>query len=167
MLGLRIARVAPLDRLIADIDLVGPDLSRVAPGQSVRINHYAFKDSSMAGTVLRLAPTLDPQSRTFRVEVEVDNQEGLLRPGMFIQASIIVERREDVIVVPRDAITLRAGRNVVFVVDGQRVVVRPVVLGLADDTRLEVTEGLNSGERIAVRGLETLTDGTRVRVVTP
>ncbi len=167
VLGLRIARVAPLDRLIADIDLVGPDLSRVAPGQSVRINHYAFKDISMAGTVLRLAPTLDPQSRTFRVEVEVDNQEGLLRPGMFIQASIIAERREDVIVVPRDAITLRAGRNVVFVVDGQRVVVRPVVLGLADDTRLEVTEGLNSGERVAVRGLETLTDGTQVRVVTP
>ena len=55
----------------------------------------------------------------------------------------------------------------VFVVDGQRVVQRNVALGLSDDTRFEISEGLQSGERIAIRGLETLTDGTRVRVITP
>ncbi|HJL53317.1 MAG TPA: efflux RND transporter periplasmic adaptor subunit [Arenicellales bacterium] len=165
--GFGVARVAPLHSLIADIDLVGPDLSRVTPGQEVRINHYAFEDRSIDGTILRLSPSMDAQTHTFRVEVEVDNKEGLLRPGMFISASIVAERREDVVVVPREAITQRGGRNVIFVIDGQRVVQRKVGIGLSDDTRFEVSEGLQSGERIAIRGLETLTDGTRVRVITP
>jgi membrane fusion protein, multidrug efflux system len=165
--GFDIARVAPLDTLIADIDLVGPELSRVTPGQSVRIKHYAFEGKELSGTILRLSPTLDPTTRTFRVEVEVNNDERLLRPGMFVQAAIIAERREAVVVAPREAITKRGGRNVVFVVDGQRVVQRQVGLGLADDERFEISEGLQVGERIAIRGLETLTDNTRVRVVTP
>ena len=165
--GLNVARVAPLDRLIADIELVGPELSRVSIGQQVRISHYAFEGSSIDGTVVRLSPTMDPNTRTFRVEVEVDNQQGLLRPGMFVQAVIIAERREDVVVVPRDAITQRGGGNVVYVVNGQRVNQRNVILGLADDTQFEIIDGLASGDRIAVRGLETLTDGTRVRVIAP
>ena len=165
--GVSVARVAPLDRLIADIELVGPELSRVAIGQKVRISHYAFTGSNLDGTIIRLSPTMDPNTRTFRVEVEVDNLEGLLRPGMFVQAAIVAKRHEDVVVVPRDAITQRGGRNVVFVVEGQRVAQRDVTLGLADDTQFEVSQGLQSGDRIAVRGLETLTDGTRVRVITP
>ena len=86
---------------------------------------------------------------------------------MFIQAGIIAKQAQDVPVVPRDGITQRGGRNVVFVVEGQRVVQRDVLLGLADDLQFEISQGLLVGDRIAIRGLETLTDGTRVRVITP
>jgi membrane fusion protein (multidrug efflux system) len=165
MPGFEVARIAPLDRLIADIDLVGPELARVRPGQPVRLRHYAFEGITIEGRVLRLSPSMDPQTHTFRAEVEVDNPTGLLKPGMFVEAAIIAERREDVAVVPRDAVTERAGRSVVFVIDGQRAVRRNVSLGLGDDDRVEVREGVTPGERIVVRGLETLTDGTRVRVV--
>ncbi|TDI22804.1 MAG: efflux RND transporter periplasmic adaptor subunit, partial [Acidobacteria bacterium] len=109
--------------------------------------------------------SMDPETHTFRAEVDVDNSRGFLRPGMFVEAAIIVERRADVAVVPRDAVTERAGRSVVFVIDGQRAVRRIVSLGLGDDDQVEVREGVTPGERIVVRGLETLTDGTRVRVV--
>ena len=163
--GFVVARIAPLDRLIADIDLVGPELARVRPGQAVRVRHYAFEGITLNGTILRLSPSVDPQTHTFRVEVEVENTRGLLRPGMFVETAIIIERRAGVPVAPRDAITQRAGRPVVFVIDGQRAVQRPVSLGLGDDTRVEVRDGVKAGERIVVRGLETLTDGTRVRVV--
>lgn len=163
--GFEVARIAPTDRLIADVDLVGPELARVRPGQTVRIHHYAFDNVTMKGTILRLSPSMDPQTHSFRVEVEVDNSQGLLRPGMFVRASIIAERHDDVAVVPREAVTQRAGRNVVFVIDGQRAVRRNVSLGLTDGDRVEVREGVKPGERVVVRGLETLTDGTRVRVI--
>lgn len=163
--GFEIARIAPTDRLIADVDLVGPELSRVRPGQIVRIRHFAFEDVIMQGTILRLSPSMDPGTHSFRVEVEVDNTLQLLRPGMFVQASIISARHEDVAVVPRDAVTQRGGRNVVFVIDGQRAVRRNVLLGITQDDKIEVREGVKPGERIVVRGLETLTDGTRVRVI--
>ena len=163
--GFKVARIAPIGRLIADIDLVGPELARVRPGQRVQIRHYAFDGITLAGTVLRLSPAMDPETHTFRAEVDVDNARRLLRPGMFVEAAIIAERRPDVSVVPRDAVTDRAGRSVVFVIDGQRAVRRNVSLGLGDDDQVEVREGVEPGERIVIRGLETLTDGTRVRVV--
>lgn len=163
--GFEVARIGPIDSLIADIDLVGPELARVRPGQDVRIGHYAFENTTLPGSILRLSPTMDALTHTFRAEVEVNNAEGLLRPGMFIEATIIADSREDVPVVPRESVTQRSGRSVVFVVDGQRAVLREVALGLGDDDQVEVREGIQPGERVVVRGLETLTDGTRVRVI--
>jgi membrane fusion protein (multidrug efflux system) len=163
--GFEVARIAPIDRLIADVDLVGPELARVSVGQNTRIRHYAFEKVPMPGRILRLAPSMDPRTHSFRAEVDVDNARRLLKPGMFVEVSIVAERRTDVPVVPREAVTQRAGRNVVFVVEGQRVARRDVSLGLVDDDRIEVIDGLTPGDRVVIRGLETLTDGTKVRVI--
>jgi multidrug efflux pump subunit AcrA (membrane-fusion protein) len=83
---------------------------------------------------------------------------------MFVEVTLIGERRENVPVVPRGAVTDRGGRRVVFVLAGQRVAMREVTLGLGDDVFVEVRRGVETGERIVVRGLETLTDQMLVRV---
>jgi membrane fusion protein (multidrug efflux system) len=162
--GFEVAEIGPISSLIADVDLVGTDVGRVRTGQEARIRHGAFQRTTFPGEVVRLAPSVDPTTRSFRVEVEIDNAEEQLRPGMFVEVTILVERREGVTVVPRDAVTERGGERVLFVLDGQRVSRRPVSLGLGDDEQVEVTDGIAAGERVVVRGLETLTDGTRVRV---
>jgi len=161
--GQVIAEIAPTNSLIADVDLIGADLSRVREGLSARVRHHAWDDRTFAGTVLRLAPSLDPVTRTLRAEVAVSNAERLLRPGMFVEVTMIADRREDVPVVPREAVTERGGAKVVFVLNGQRVARREVTLGLGDDEVVEVRNGVEPGERVVVRGIETLTDGTRVR----
>jgi membrane fusion protein (multidrug efflux system) len=162
--GFQVARIAPTNTLIADIELVGPELAHVRPGQRARVRHFAWEGRSFDGTVLRLSPSVDPTTHTFRAEVAVANDDGLLRPGMFVEVTLVVEQREEVPVVPREAVTERGGRRVVFVLDGQRVAQREVILGLGDDDVVEVRQGVSAGDRIVVRGLETLTDGTRVRV---
>jgi RND family efflux transporter MFP subunit len=162
--GLVVAQVAAVGDLIADVDVVGPDLARVGEGLSARVRHHAYDDRLFSGAVVRLAPAVDPITRALRAEVEVDNREGLLRPGMFVEVRMVVESRSSVPVVPRAGVAERSGRRVVFVLRGQRVSKREVVLGLGNDETVEVREGLSAGERIAVRGLETLTDQTRVRV---
>ncbi|HVS16667.1 MAG TPA: efflux RND transporter periplasmic adaptor subunit [Thermoanaerobaculia bacterium] len=162
--GFQVARISPTATLIADLELVGPELAHVRPGQRARVRHFAWEGQTFDGTVLRLSPSVDPATHTFRAEVAVGNEDGLLRPGMFVEVTLVVEQREDVPVVPREAVAERGGRRVVFVLDGQRVVQREVVLGLGDDDLVEVRQGVTAGDRIVVRGLETLTDGTRVRV---
>jgi RND family efflux transporter MFP subunit len=162
--GFSIAQIAPMGRLVADVDIVGLDIARVREGLAARIRHHAWEDRLFEARVSRLAPTLDPETRTLRAEVSIDNDEGLLRPGMFVEVTMIAERRENVPVVPREAVTERGGRKVVFVLKGQRVERREVALGLGDDEIVEIRSGLEAGESIVVRGLETLTDGTRVRV---
>lgn len=161
--GLVVAQIAPTDALIADVDLVGLDLSRARPGLSARVRHHAWEDATFPGQLIRLAPTLDPQTRTLRAEVLVQNGASKLRPGMFVEVTMIVERRDAVTVVPREAVTERGGTKVVFVLNGQRVARRDVVLGLGDDEVVEIKSGVEIGEHVVVRGIETLTDGTRVR----
>jgi len=162
--GLVVAQIAATGDLVADVDLVGPDVARVREGMPARVRHHAWEGRTFSGEVVRLAPMIDAVTRALRAEVEVDNDEGLLRPGMFVEVTIVGERREGVPVVPREAVADRGGSRVVFVLRGQRVSRREVVLGLGDDEVVEVREGLEPGERVVTRGLETLTDQTRVRV---
>ena len=84
---------------------------------------------------------------------------------MFVEVNIIAAKRSEVPVVPREAVTRRGNANVVFVVSGQRANRRDVRLGLSDDEKYEVIDGIKAGDQVVVRGLETLTDGTRIRVI--
>ncbi len=162
--GFEVARIAPTDILVADVDLVAQDVAKVKEDLSARIQHYAWKDETFNGKVTRLDPMIDPVTRALKAEVEVENHAGKLRPGMFVEVTIIREKRKDVPFAPREAVTNRGGKWVVFVLKGQRVEMKEVVLGLGDDNIVEISKGLSAGERVVTRGLETLADQTRVRV---
>ena len=163
--GFEIAQIGPVERLVADVNLIGPELGKIRIGQEARIRHYAYRDVLHPGVVTHLSPTLDPTNHTFRAEIEVENRDGLLRPGMYVETFVILEQRPDVVVVPRSSVTQRSGNSIVFVLDGQRTRQQTVQLGLGDDYQVQVLEGVAVGDRVVVRGLETLTDGTRVRVI--
>lgn len=162
--GFEVARIAPIDELVADVDLVAQDIAKVKVGLPARIQQYSWKGETFTGKVVRLDPVIDPATRALKAEVEVDNHEGKLRPGMFVEVTIIREKRKDVPYVPREAVTNRGGKWVVFLLKGQRVEMKEVVLGLGDDNIVEIRKGLSVGERVVTRGLETLADQTRVRV---
>jgi RND family efflux transporter MFP subunit len=128
------------------------------------VRHTAAEGRAVTGQVQRLAPSMDALTRALEAEVLLDNEGGTMRPGMFVEVTIVAERRENVTVVPRDAVTERDGKPVVFLVDGQRASRREVALGVGDDDVVEIREGVSPGQRVVVRGLETLTDGAKVRV---
>ena len=108
--------------------------------------------------------TLDPTTRTFRIEVTVDNPDLVLRPGMFIKADVVVEQRMDIITIPRELVLTRQNRKVVFVEEEGRAQQRFIETGLEDDTHVEVLEGLSEGERVITSNYETLRSRTQVRV---
>ncbi|MFC1839698.1 efflux RND transporter periplasmic adaptor subunit [Thermodesulfobacteriota bacterium] len=162
--GIEVARIAPTDLLVADVDLVAQDVARVKVGLNARIKHYAWEGEFFKGEVTRLAPVIDPVTRALRAEVEVDNSDGRLRPGMFVEVIIVMETRKDVPVVPRESVINRGGKSSVFVLKGQRVALKNVTPGLGDDDFIEIREGLSVGERVVTRGMETLIHQARVRV---
>lgn len=163
--GQIIVQVAPLHPLVADVELVGRDIGVVAVGLEARAQYHAWPRETFPGKVLRLAPTVDQRTRSLRAEVEIDNRMGRLRPGMFVEVTLVGERRENVPVVPRSAVTDRGGRPVVFVLRQQYVAQQAVELGLGDDERVEVRTGVAQGDLVVVSGLETLTDKMAVRVM--
>lgn len=152
-------------------DVTSRDISRIRPGQPARVLVYSTEDYVVEGRVLNISDSVDAETRAFSVDVEVANADGRLKPGMFGRLDIVAERRRDTVVVPKSIITRRNNREVVFVatrepgVDYDIAVERPIEVGLEGRDLIEVTNGLNAGDRLIIRGFEVLQDRTPISVL--
>jgi len=159
-----IGQVVDYGRVLIDLKIPNSQMPNIELGQEVRVTNYAFRDQTFIGRVSVLDPALDPVTRTFRIEVTVDNPGLVLRPGMFIKADIVVEQRADIVIIPRELVLSRQNRSVVFVEEEGRAQQRFIEIGLSDDLMVEVVEGLAEGERLITSNFETLRSRTQVRV---
>ncbi|MFM9118419.1 MAG: efflux RND transporter periplasmic adaptor subunit, partial [Planctomycetota bacterium] len=144
--------------------------SQLRAGQPVEVRVEAYPQEVFAATILRLNPTVDPQSRTFEVEALVPNQDYRLRHGGFAKADVITDKQAQGTVVPLSAITSFAGINKVFVLrDGaaQEVLTR---LGMRGEGWVEVipeSGTLEDGDLVATSGQSRLANGTPVEIRDP
>lgn len=108
------------------------------------------------GRLLQIEPTVDPASRTFTVEIAVDNSDGLLLPGMYSTVELVVETVSDALLVPRSAVLERDGSSVVFVVEERSAPAEtrmvPVELGLTEGDLIHVRSGLTEDALVVVEG---------------
>ena len=144
------------------------DVSWVDVGDKAQFKCDGLRYGKISGHVTRLAGALDPKTRTMLVEMEIDNKEGDLLPGMFGLLTITLDHRPDRIVVP--ASTLHQGEPgqdpVVYVVGSDDTVSHvPVSVGLDDGKRIEIIKGLSGEERIVTGMLGRLSPGQKVRVI--
>jgi RND family efflux transporter MFP subunit len=116
------------------------------------------------GTVVRLAPFFDPTTRTLDAEVQLPNQDGTLRPGMYGRGSIILERHEGATVLPAAAMQISDRQRYVFVLEGNRVRRKQIETGYDAGEWLEVTSGVRAGEEVVIAGADGLSEGSVVRV---
>ena len=168
MMGNRAAvavyEVKNLRRVKLSVGISEKDLPRARVGQRARVHVDALPDRTFEGTLTRVSPSLSQGTRRAEAEIEIDNPEALLKPGMFATADLVIERQETVIAVPKDAIVDRGGRHVVFVVKGGRAKMVPVTLGISDDRSTVVTAGLSPGDRLILKGQTILEDGSAIFV---
>jgi len=119
---------------------------------------------SFEGEITRIDSRVDPVTRSIAVRAELPNEEGLLRPGMFMTVTLQGDVRPT-LVVPEEAIVPEQGRVYVFAVHGERAVRREVQVGKRQPGKVEIVEGLAEGEVVVVEGTQNLRDGTRVQEV--
>ncbi len=158
-----IVSVVEIDELTAVIHVTEGRYGKVQVGQTADVSCYAYQGKSFAGKVVRVAPLVKQTSRQARVEVQVDNAERLLRPGMSILARIELARHEGATVVPAEAIVGRDGDFAVFLVDGKKARRVPVSVGLREGSRVEIVEPPLDGTVITL-GQHLLEDGTLITV---
>jgi RND family efflux transporter MFP subunit len=163
--GTKTFRITDPTPLKASVYVPERELAHLAPGQSAVALVDALGSRSFPARVTLVSPSIDPATATFKVTLELDDQEGVLKPGMFARVGIVFERRDAALQVPRVALIEADGTSSVFVVEDGKAVQRPVTTGLVDGGNIEVTTGVTDGDSVVVVGHTGLKDGNAVRVV--
>jgi membrane fusion protein (multidrug efflux system) len=152
-------------RIKLDFDVPEVFLSRLEPGLEVIAHSAAWPDVRFSGRVTSVDTRVDPVSRTITVRALLPNEQGRLRPGMFLTVSLL---KEDVkaLLVPEQAIVPERSRQFVYVVgDDDIVELREIRTGRRRPGEVEVLEGLKAGERVISEGTQKAQPGKPVAVL--
>lgn len=161
-----VVSVLDLDPVVAVVFVGEHDYVRMQPGQPAVVVAAAYGGREFPAEVARMAPRLDDESRQARVELTVANPKHLLKPGMFVQARIVLASVPAATVVPQAALVRRDGQAGVFVADDARQRVRfvPVTTGVVEGDQVQILEPALDGWVVTL-GQHLLRDGAAIRAV--
>ncbi len=169
--GVKISQNSPLlkimdyKKLYLEVNLPEKNLDFIKSNQPARIMNYSLPDDTLKGFVTQKSPAIDSGTRTFKASLSIENPDLKLRPGMFVKAEIIIDKKDDVIVIPKDIILAQERGKTVYVVEKGASDRRIITTGLENPTEVEVTTGLKENERIVTRGFETLRNRQKVKII--
>ncbi|MFB0553646.1 MAG: efflux RND transporter periplasmic adaptor subunit, partial [Phycisphaerae bacterium] len=176
------------DRYVDEGDMVGPTIAlikivdiktlkvlggvgerylpQLVPGETaVHVKTDAYPQDVLEGTVYKVGVAVDPATRTAKVEIRVPNPDMRLKPGMFARMTIVMQERENIVVVPDSALIRNEEGVYVFIANAGKAHRREVKLGLLQSEYYEVLEGLSVGELVVTRGRRQIEDGQAIEVV--
>ncbi len=124
----------------------------------------AYPKRIFNGRISRIAPALDPITRTMAAEVDIPNPGYLLKPGMFSKVNIVSEMHKNILVVPVSCIITQDDHKAVFVVSNGSARLVPIEEGIESDGMAEVKSGISLADEVVVQGEDTIHDGQKVKV---
>lgn len=158
-----VARLVSVDPILVSASVSDRDIVTLKTGLPVKVTTDA--DSTIFdGTILRISPAANLETRTFEVEVEIKNPAGRLLPGMVASVALSVAVATDALSIPQYVLVTRTEGNGVFVVEGDTVKWRTLQLGRVVRDQVLVLGGIKAGDRVVVAGHRELADGDKVLV---
>ena len=129
---------------------------------SVYIRSELDTSITAEGWVQKISESADPATRTVTVDVLAANPQGLLGPGMYVTGEILLERREQILAVPGDALVTRNGQRGVFIARDSVAHFAEIKEGLTVGNLTQVVSGVAEGDLVVVLGQQSLHNGTRI-----
>ncbi len=152
-------------RLYADVPEA--DAASVQTQREAKVKVSAIGGAVLEGQITRTSWALHAGTRTLRVQIDLPNSDGRLRPGMSAQVDLLIAQRTDVLAVPKSAVLTQEGQSFVMKVTSEGVLKKsPVKTGLRTGTEVEISEGMTSDEPIIGANLAAYRDGQKVDVQT-
>jgi len=168
--GEYVARGAPVVDLVnvrkikVTVNVPEMDVRYLLPGDRARITVDAFPDRQFDGLVHFVAYKADSATKTFRVEVAIDNPERRIRPGMIARVTFLRRVIPGALVAPLHAIVDKGGERVVFIAKDGTAYSRTVSIGVIEGDRVQITSGLSIGDQLIIKGHTRVEDGTPVAI---
>ena len=165
--GERIVELADVDPVKVDFRVQELALSELRRGQPIRVTVDALPGRTFEGEIDAIDPLVDVAGRAIRLRARIPNPRRELSPGLFARVQIVVERRENALLVPESAVFAEGSKRFVYrVVDG-RARLTGVQLGQRRPGQVEIRKGLASDDVVVTAGHQQIRDGARVDVVDP
>lgn len=163
--GKELFKVMEYKDLLMDVKLPEKHLPEITLGQLVQITNYNIAKDTIRGRISQISPVINADTRTFKSVLQIDNDRHLLRPGMFIKAAILSEKRDSTIVIPKETIISRQDGKVVFTVENGIATEKKITTGIENMDVIEVLSGLKVNDRLVVSGFETLRNKSKVSII--
>jgi len=159
-MGIPIATIARTNKMRLTIFIGLREVEKLKVGQSAKI---LFDSSdSISAIVAEISQSADPQTRLFRVELQMDNPANVLKPGMYAKALVIVDNIKDALTISNRAIFSEEGISKVYLIKNDTAYVKTIVIGASDGKKTQVISGLSKGQQVVVVGKSSLRDAAPV-----
>lgn len=157
--------IVDISSVLVEINLLEDMAGKIAVGDACEILVKSTGDNPYSGEVINISPSADPRTQTYLVKLRVDNQDGKLKGGMLAEVKLKTEVKDNVIVVPLDAIVNEGGKNAVYIAEGDEAVRKEVSVGLDNDKFIEVSGDLKETDKVITKGQNFLRDKSKITVV--
>lgn len=154
--------IARLEKMKAKVWADQTEIDQIEIGMTAET---VFNGKKFVGKVTDKSIAIDPMRRAYYAEVEFDNPDRELSPGLSSDISIKVYENNVAIIVPRNLIQNSSEEKYVFVAENGKAVLRPIETGEENSLSVEVVEGLSKGDKLIVKGASRLTDGQKINEV--
>ncbi|MDT0593396.1 efflux RND transporter periplasmic adaptor subunit [Glaciecola petra] len=163
--GDTITTLDDLSIMKVDFSIAEVHLSSVQQGQRVFVTSIAYPGEQFEGQITNIESRIDPQTRSIQVRAQIPNKDLRLRPGMLMQINL-EKRVLNALVVPESALVPQGDEQFVFVVNGENKAIKTlVVVGERKPGWVQITSGLNAGQKVITQGTLRVRDGSPVRLL--
>jgi len=173
----RLALFLGIDKVLVEVGIVERDINKIKLGQKAKVFVDAYPDIAFEGTIDNIFPVVEGRSRTLTAKIKLNNPEGLLLPGMFCRAEVVIIELKDALLIPSTSlIPTEQGITLVPVIPGQSietgedeiktgtVQLRPITIGYKTSDYVQVTQGLKEGDLVVIESRGKLKDNTPVHI---
>lgn len=140
-------------------------VNHLAEDNAVKVTVPSVSEGSFVGKIDNISPSADPKTQLFPLRISMENPDGLIKPGMFVKVELTTEKKADVMAIKSEAVVLKNGKTIVYVVEGDKAVAKEVVTGLDTGVDIEVLKGLTLNDKVIVKGQTIVDQGSKVKVV--
>lgn len=158
-------RVTSFDPLVAYLHVPEREYRNISAGQPVGLEIDALPGTAITASVTRISPVVDPITGTFKITIEINDDQLRIKPGMFGRISVVYDTHENVLQIPRSAIVEEVDRSSVFVVEDGVALRRVVETGFGEEGMIEIVSGVTDDDSVVTVGQIGLKADASVMVI--
>ncbi len=168
--GMHIMDIGNTNDLYIESEVLVGDVAKIKEGSEVIISSNDLDIVDLKGVVNKIHPIayskisdLGIEQKRIKIDIEIDKLDVELKPGYELDLDIIMERKENALIVPEDAVFEMDNKEYVFIVDNGKAALREVVTGIESQRLIQIIEGLKEGDLIILSPENSIKDGVKVK----